>query len=60
VAQVVDARVAMGTAIHPAQLIPQFVEDPMNLTITQGLAQSMASRADEERRIGCRLHLSAA
>ena len=59
-AQVVDARIAMGTAIHPTQLIPQFDEYPMDLTITQGLAQSIALRADEERRIGSRLHLPTA
>jgi hypothetical protein len=50
----------MGTAINPAQMIPQFVEYSMDLAIAQGLAQSMASRTDEESHIGCGLHVLAA
>src|SRR5665647_75770 len=48
-AQVVDARPAMTSAINPTQFVTQFAKDPMYLAVAQRRTQQSAPRANEER-----------
>ena len=52
-----QARSFVRTTIDPPQAVTQSDEDAMRLPRAEGLPQSPAATADEERRVGCRRHI---
>ena len=48
--KIVNARIGVGAAIDPAQLIAQTVEEPTYLAQVQSKPATPAARADKERR----------
>ena len=55
--QVVYARRAVATAINPAELLAQLLEDAVSLPIANGLPEQLSACGDEERHLGRGAHM---